>query len=293
MPVTSAAEAADGLARAHEAGIVHRDLKPENLMVTKDGLVKILDFGLAKLTYTGVESGEGTNIPTETGTGAGVILGTVGYMSPEQASGQPVDFRSDQFSLSSILYELATGRRAFQKKTAVDTLSAILNEEPEPIVAVNPQAPTPLRWILERCLAKDREERYGSTRDLARDLTTLRDNLTEPLGVRAIEPAHRSRRALGLAVAAVILVAAGLFAGWRLWRESPGLVPTFQPLTFRRGSIGGARFSPDGNTIVYTASWNGEPQQLYSTRPESRESLVLPFRTRTSPRFLLREKWRC
>src|SRR6266496_1008970 len=138
-----AAQIADGLARAHEAGIVHRDLKPENLMVTKDGLVKILDFGLAKLTQMD-SSGEGSHLPTETGTSPGVVLGTVGYMSPEQASGQPLDFRSDQFSFGSILYEMATGKRAFQKKTAVDTLSAILNEDPEPIAAVNPLAPAPL-----------------------------------------------------------------------------------------------------------------------------------------------------
>jgi Tol biopolymer transport system component len=271
------AQVADGLARANEAGIVHRDLKPENVMVMKDGRVKILDFGLAKLTYTGIDSGEGTNIPTETGTGAGVVLGTVGYMSPEQASGQPVDFRSDQFSFGSILYELATGKRAFQKKTAVDTLSAILNEEPEPIVALNPQAPTPLRWIVERCLAKDREERYGSTRDLARDLTTLRDHLTEPLGVRAIEPARQSRRIRALVLAAVVVLSAGVFVGKRLWKDAPVPAPTFQPLTFRRGSIWSAKFSPDGNTIVYSASWNGESGQLYSTRPESRESGVLPF----------------
>ena len=123
-----AAQVADGLARAHEAGIVHRDLKPENVMVTKDVLAKILDFGLAKLTYTGVDSAEGTNLPTDTGTGAGVILGTVGYMSPEQAGGQPVDYRSDQFSFGSILYELLTGKRAFVGKTGVDILSAILND---------------------------------------------------------------------------------------------------------------------------------------------------------------------
>src|SRR5262249_31565228 len=124
-----AAQIADGLARAHEAGIVHRDLKPENVMVTKEGLVKILDFRLAKLPAVGMGSDEGSRLPTETGTSPGVVLGTVGYMSPEQAGGQPLDFRSDQFSLGSILYEIATGKRAFQKKTAVETLTAILNEE--------------------------------------------------------------------------------------------------------------------------------------------------------------------
>src|SRR5262249_15964012 len=120
-------------------------------------------------------------LPTETGTSPGVVLGTVGYMSPEQASGHAVDFRSDQFALGSILYEMATGKRAFQKKTAVDTLSAILNEEPEPIASVNPQAPAPLRWIVERCLTKDPEGRYASTGDLARELRTLSDHLSEAL----------------------------------------------------------------------------------------------------------------
>ncbi len=272
-----AAQVADGLARAHEAGIVHRDLKPENVMVTKDSRVKILDFGLAKLTHMGVDSAEGTNIPTETGTGAGVVLGTAGYMSPEQASGQPMDYRSDQFSLGSIVYELATGKRAFQKKTAVDTLSAILNEEPESMGAVNPQAPAPLRWIVERCLAKDPEGRYTSTKDLARELATIRDHLSEATsgGIGAAVP--RPRVALWRVLGASTLVAAALIAGHTLWKIPIPPTPTFQPLTFRKGSIWSAKFSPDGHTIVYSASWNGEPGQLYSTRPESRESGVLPF----------------
>jgi len=176
--VAIAGQIADGLARAHEAGIVHRDLKPENVMVTKDGLVKILDFGLAKQTASAA-IGEESHLPTETGTSPGVVLGTVGYMSPEQAAGQPVAFPSDQFAFGSILYEMATGKRAFQKGTAVDTLSAILHEEPRPVGEISPEAPAPLRWILDRCLSKDPDGRYASTKDLARELSTLRDRLPE------------------------------------------------------------------------------------------------------------------
>jgi eukaryotic-like serine/threonine-protein kinase len=175
--VSIAAQFADGLAKAHAAGIVHRDLKPENLMISHDNFVKILDFGLSKTSD--LPSIGGSVVPTIAKTGEGTILGTVGYMSPEQASGKPVDFRSDQFSFGSILYEMITGKRAFSRNTAVQSLSAIIQEDPEPIGNLSPQTPAPIRWIIERCLAKDPEERYASTRDLARELQNVRDHFSD------------------------------------------------------------------------------------------------------------------
>ncbi len=274
-----AAQIADGLARAHEAGIVHRDLKPENVMLTKDGLVKILDFGLARTTSSSSGSDEASHLATETGTSPGVILGTVGYMSPEQAVGHPLDFRSDQFALGSILYEMATGRRAFQKGTAVDTLSAILHQEPKPVAEINPEAPAPLRWIVERCLAKVPDERYGTTRDLARELHTVRDHLSEttPSGPGIRRPfvgGRRRRVAIGLAIAFVVVAAAAAWAGRQSVRVS---MPTYEQLTFRHGFIALARFAPDG-TVVYGTSTEGFHLELFSVRagnPEPR-SLGLP-----------------
>ena len=152
-----ATQVADGLAKAHEAGIVHRDLKPENLMVSQDGLVKILDFGLAKLVAPPSEELSPMPPSCPSQTRPGTVLGTVGYMSPEQASGQPLDSRSDQFSFGLVLYEMATGKRALKRSTEVGTLLAILQEEPEPIGSLNPEAPAPFCWAVERCLAKDPE----------------------------------------------------------------------------------------------------------------------------------------
>jgi serine/threonine protein kinase len=189
-----APQVAEGLARAHAAGIIHRDLKPENVMVTKDGFVKILDFGLAKLVLP--DSGEASAMPTveKLETRPGVVMGTLAYMSPEQASGQPLDFRTDQFSFGSILYELVTGRRPFEGKTGPETLAAVIREEPKPIGDLAPATPAPLRWIIERCLAKDPEERYSSTRDLARDLSSLRDHVSEiGSGESALPALKRSR----------------------------------------------------------------------------------------------------
>ena len=181
-----AAQVAEGLAKAHEAGIAHRDLKPENLMVSDDGFVKILDFGLAKLASTSGGLSDAYTVSASQ-TRPGVVLGTVQYMSPEQASGRPLDFRSDQFSFGLVLYEMVTGKRAFPRSTAAETLVAILREQAEPIGVQNPDAPAPLCWAIERCLAKEPDKRYVSTRDLARELAAIRDRFSEK-PVKLIEP---------------------------------------------------------------------------------------------------------
>ena len=268
---------AEGLAKAHAAGIVHRDLKPENLMVSKDGFVKILDFGLAKLVVSG--SGELSAMPTQVRaeTVPGTVLGTVTYMSPEQASSQPLDYRSDQFSLGSILYEMLTGRKAFQKPTAAQTMAAIIQDEPEAVGQLRAETPAPLRWIVERCLAKEARDRYTSTDDLARDLATLRDHLSEASASAAVlaAPRPRARARLWLVAALLPLVLVGLWLlAVRPFRKAESSVPTFRQVTFRRVNIWNARFAPDGLTIVYTVFTQGRPE-LFSTRVGSRESRSL------------------
>ncbi len=264
-----AVQVAGGLATAHASGIVHRDLKPDNVMVRPDGCVKILDFGLATLAEADATSDDDTR--TSTNTRPGVALGTPGYMSPEQLTGNRVDFRSDQFAFGSMLYEMATGRKPFAGKTVSQTLLAIVADEPEDVGSLNPKIPAPLRWVIRRCLCKDPGQRYAATEDLARELRTLRDHLDEASATTAPRGEGSGPRRRGLQgltpLRAALFVLAALIAGFVVARFLPAPAdsfPSFQPLTFRRGEVSAARFAPDGRSIVYAFSANGPPGDIYS-----------------------------
>jgi serine/threonine protein kinase len=243
--VAMAIQIANGLAAAHDKGIVHRDLKPENVMILPGDQVKILDFGLAKQTL-GPLSGGSPDAGTMTqGTGAGLVLGTMGYMSPEQVRGLAVDARSDIFSLGALVYEMLSGRRPFRGESPADTMSAILREEAPDLATLVPDLPQAVDRILRRCMEKRPQGRFRSAHDLA-------------LALEAISAVSRVETVVG-------------------GSEPAGVLPRarFKRLTFRNGNISSARFADEGRSVVYGAAWEGGPFQIYSSRPESPESRSL------------------
>src|SRR5262249_46318160 len=254
-----------GLDAAHHRGIVHRDLKPENLAFAADGSIKILDFGLARFV-----SADETPAAAEskTVTTAGAPLGTVGYMSPEQARGQKTDARADIFSVGAILYEMVTGRRAFDGATPADTISAILHQDPPEMTTDREPVPGGLERIVRRCLEKSPDDRFQTARDLAFALESLSGSMpTERPAV--------TRAAFPWLVAGAFLVAASASAIF-LWtaRATPRL-PDFKQLTFRRGMVLDARFTADGHTVAYSAIFDGNPAETFAMRLDQPEALAL------------------
>ena len=264
----AAVQIADGLAAAHSAGFIHRDLKPGNILVTRDGRVKILDFGLAKRTGTQGDDETETMVSDP-----GTIVGTACYMSPEQARGQKVDLRSDQFSFGLVVYEMLTGRRAFQRASPVETMTAIIQQEVEPLP---PSTPTALRWTLERCLAKDPEQRYDSTADLFRELRQIRDHLSEAHSAisSTARPLQPARRRFFVAGAALLLLAGGItMVRWLAGRSTKG--PEW--IANRLGGPGIAMrpaLSPDGKLLAFSAMIDGQTQ-LAVMQPDSGNWTVL------------------
>ena len=283
---------ARGLAAAHEKGIVHRDLKPENVMITLVGLVKILDFGLAK-----PEVARGSSRPTEAAlaktetvvtSDEGRVMGTVGYMSPEQVRGEAIDHRSDVFSFGAILYEMLSGKRAFKRDTGAETMTAILREEPPELTAINPVINPGLERIVRRCLEKNPEERFESARDVAFDLEAL-SSVSAPTGAVAAPFAEAKRRRVWPLVAGAVLATAlavgvpAYLAGRKAGEQPP---PSFRQLTFRRGEIQSAQFAPDGTTVVYSAAWDGNPVEIFVARPREPGLASLRSRGRRGARDL-------
>jgi eukaryotic-like serine/threonine-protein kinase len=263
------AQIARALAAAHDRGIVHRDLKPANIFVTTDGHIKVLDFGLARETALA-----GADGATVSSTSPGIVMGTVGYMAPEQARGLVVDHRADIFAFGCVMYELVGGRPPFRRDSAAETLAAILNEDPPPLSATNVAVPPAVDRVIQRCLEKAPAERFGSARDLAYALEALSSgSMTGSVGAAAAKRRWQLRAALTAAALAALAGIAAL-AAWLAPVRTPA-APTMTRLTFEDGIIRTARFAPDGETIVYSAAWGGEALKMYVARADTGESRPL------------------
>lgn len=286
LPVRTALEYAQqiaaGLAAAHEKGLTHRDLKPENLFVTKDGRVKILDFGLAKLRSPRKVSADSDVATQKQLTNPGTVMGTVAYMSPEQVRGEEVDHRSDIFSFGLILYEMLRGERAFQRETMAETMTAILKDDMPELGETNAKISPQLERLVQRCLEKRPERRFQSASDLGFALESLSgvsgasnpEAASAPAPVVSAPVSRRLSPALaGIGFALLVMGAvAGIFAGKPFWKTP---TPSYQRLTFNRGTIWNARFAPEGQSVVYSARWNGNPLDIFTVRAGKAESRSL------------------